>query len=491
MSDRFPTTLSAIALLSAITAAPMSAQERQTFRACYVPEVGAMYMIGFSGLPMECLSSEHVEIGWSEGGASVADHGALNGLGDDDHPEYVREGEAAAGDLEGAFPDPTVAGLQGHALSSTDPSDGQVLTWNAGTTEWEPQTGPMGETDHGNLDGLVDDDHSQYLLVDGVRDATDGFAVTGTFGSGTIPTEGPGVRLMWYPRRAALRAGRVFGDQWDAANVGPRSTAFGVNTTASGDVATAMGDLTTASGAWSTSMGAGTIASGLMSTAMGRNTTASGDRSTAMGSGTIASGVRSTAMGSRTTASGDFSAAMGRLATAQAQSSLVLGRYNLIEGDPTSWVATDPLFVAGNGSSGSSRSNALTLLKNGNLTIAGTLTESSDARLKTRIEPLGSALEPLRSVRPVRFSFREGTGHPGDRQIGLIAQEVEKAFPELVTRDHEGYLSLAYPKLTAVLVGAIQEQQERIEEWDTLLARLLERIERLEAAVRAREEHVP
>ena len=102
-------------------------------------------------------------------------------------------------------------------------------------------------------------------------------------GTGAIPAEGPGVRMMWYPGKAAFRAGRVLGSQWNDSNIGDGSVAFGYETTASGDESTAMGQNTTASGEESTAMGEGTTASGDESTAMGINTTASNNQSTAMG----------------------------------------------------------------------------------------------------------------------------------------------------------------------------------------------------------------
>jgi len=48
-------------------------------------------------------------------------------------------------------------------------------------------------------------------------------------------------------------------------------------------------------------------------------------------------------------------------------------------------------------------------------------------------------------------------------QLGLIAQEVEKIFPELVKTDNNGYKAIAYDKLTAVLVEGMKEQQKQIE----------------------------
>ena len=121
-----------------------------------------------------------------------------------------------------------------------------------------------------------------------------------------------------------------------------------------------------ASGNFSAAMGSDTEASGDYSTAMGRNTTASGHYSTSMGSSTVATGNYSTAMGSFTDASGDYSAAMGFLTKAESFRSTAIGSKNIGGGNPTSWVATDPLFEIGN-SQGTS-SNALTVLKNGTIT---------------------------------------------------------------------------------------------------------------------------
>lgn len=50
-----------------------------------------------------------------------------------------------------------------------------------------------------------------------------------------------------------------------------------------------------------------------------------------------------------------------------------------------------------------------------------------------------------------------------DRQIGVIAQDVEKLYPEVVFTDKEGYKSVDYAKLTPVLIEAIKEQQNLIE----------------------------
>ncbi|MEJ2218781.1 MAG: tail fiber domain-containing protein [Gemmatimonadota bacterium] len=295
-------------------------------------------------------------------------------------------------------------------------------------------------------------------VLDSVRVNGEGsFLATGTYQSGTTvppPMSGAGTRVMWYPEKAAFRAGSVDETEWDAANVGDYSAAFGRNTKAGGPYSTAFGGATTATGAFSA--------------AFGINSIASGDGSIAAGAGV--------------SAIGDYSAAFGS-STSQAYGSLVIGQYNVIAGTQTSWVSTDPLFVAGNGLSITQPSNALTLYKNGNMTIAGTLTQSSDARLKEDMEPLEGTLQKVMQLTPIRYRFRPNTGRPGGEQIGLTAQQVQPLFPELVKQDGDGYLSLSYANLSAVLVKAVQEQQAEIAPLQAKIRALQERNDQLESEV--------
>ncbi len=150
---------------------------------------------------------------------------------------------------------------------------------------------------------------------------------------------------------------------------GHDSSAFGWSTTASGDRSAAFGIGTDATGGSSAAFGSYTTASGGNSAAFGSLVVASGTNSAAFGSSTTASGTRSTAFGSSTTASGDYSTAFGYNTEAKPYASFVIGKYNEISGTTGSWVATDPLFVIGNGASAGSPSNAVTVLKNGNVGI--------------------------------------------------------------------------------------------------------------------------
>jgi len=93
-----------------------------------------------------------------------------------------------------------------------------------------------------------------------------------------------------------------------------------------------------------------------------------------------------------------------------------------------------------------------------NGTIRGNNVSPSDERFKQNIHTLGSSLSKIAQVRGVRFNWKD---NPKEEQIGLVAQEVEKIFPELVSTDSEGYKSIAYGKLTAVLIEAIKELQQQ------------------------------
>jgi hypothetical protein len=104
---------------------------------------------------------------------------------------------------------------------------------------------------------------------------------------------------------------------------------------------------------------------------------------------------------------------------------------------------------------------------NDNLRVAGDVharnfPASSDERLKTRISPLVDVLHKLDKIRGVSFEWNELYSSPkvpkGRKQIGVIAQEVEAVFPELVTTwGEERYRAVDYSKLTAVLIEAIKE----------------------------------
>ncbi len=110
----------------------------------------------------------------------------------------------------------------------------------------------------------------------------------------------------------------------------------------------------------------------------------------------------------------------------------------------------------------------------------GWLHVHSDARIKKNVNPLNNSLDSVLKLNPVSYEWREDvlpssflkTQKEG-RQLGLIAQEVEEVIPELVNKeklyDNE-WKGVDYARLTSVLIGAVKEQQEQIEELKTRIA---------------------
>jgi hypothetical protein len=204
---------------------------------------------------------------------------------------------------------------------------------------------------------------------------------------GNTPAVAGGRGMMWYADKAAFRAGYVVGSRWNKNDIGDYSVATGNSTEASGISANASGTGTEASGDYSFASGHITTASGSHSNASGYFTEAIGDYSVASGDGAKASGVRSFASGFNTIAKGYTSLATGLNTIAQGDNSAtfnlntqangyastVVGKYNdTIVAPETFATANTPLFIVGNGTSNTNRSNAITVLQSGNTGIATT-----------------------------------------------------------------------------------------------------------------------
>ena len=99
---------------------------------------------------------------------------------------------------------------------------------------------------------------------------------------------------------------------------------------------------------------------------------------------------------------------------------------------------------------------------------------NSDARLKKDIAPISDGLQKVEDLNGVYFKWRDS----GEDSIGLIAQDVEKVFPEAVaTDDKTGLKSVDYSKLVAPLIEAVKSQQEEIEVLNSRIGDLESKIE--------------
>ena len=113
--------------------------------------------------------------------------------------------------------------------------------------------------------------------------------------------------------------------------------------------------------------------------------------------------------------------------------------------------------------SGSSTSTGSfgSLVVAGNTSITGTITEASTMRIKTNIETLESPLDKISKLRGVSYNLKKNN----EPSIGMIAEEVEKVFPELVSKDDSGKAAaMSYGRMTAVLLEAIKELKEEVDE---------------------------
>jgi hypothetical protein len=91
----------------------------------------------------------------------------------------------------------------------------------------------------------------------------------------------------------------------------------------------------------------------------------------------------------------------------------------------------------------------------------------SDMRWKKNITPLGNILEKVSLLNSVSFEWRKDEypdiNFDSGVQIGLVAQDVEKIFPELVRTDNNGFKAVAYDKLSVILLEGLKEQQKEID----------------------------
>jgi len=176
---------------------------------------------------------------------------------------------------------------------------------------------------------------------------------------------------------------------------------------------------------------------GKINTALGKEAlrdNKTGNQNTALGAraGCFTNGSRNIFLGYRAGCSSDYSKVSNKLVIANGKERTD----KLITGD----FSTDKVTI------------------HGDIHASGVLTHS-DARLKKDIQPLTHALDSILQLEGKTYRWKEDTTFANKQDIGLIAQDVEKVFPEFVAEDERGYKAIAYSKLTAVLIEAMKEQQ--------------------------------
>ena len=103
------------------------------------------------------------------------------------------------------------------------------------------------------------------------------------------------------------------------------------------------------------------------------------------------------------------------------------------------------------------------------LTVSGDVVVSSDARLKANIASLGSTIAKLLLIDGKSYTMKKD----GKQKIGVLAQDVQKVFPELVSKDDNEMLAVNYQGLVPVLINALKEQDEKISRLENLVQKLI------------------
>jgi hypothetical protein len=104
---------------------------------------------------------------------------------------------------------------------------------------------------------------------------------------------------------------------------------------------------------------------------------------------------------------------------------------------------------------------------------------TSDKRLKENFVNIGKATEKVSKLNGVYFDWKK----TGEHDLGVIAQEVEEIFPEIVTTDEDGWKSVDYSKLTPVLIEAVKELSAQNTDLEKQNAQMQDDIDMLKAAL--------
>jgi hypothetical protein len=116
---------------------------------------------------------------------------------------------------------------------------------------------------------------------------------------------------------------------------------------------------------------------------------------------------------------------------------------------------------------GTTSNNGERLYVSGNIRATGSITANSDITLKKNLLKIKNALEKVEQINGYTYELKEDDSK---RHGGVIAQEIDKVFPEIVNTGNDGLMGVEYGNISALLIEAIKEQNIKIKNLETLLA---------------------
>jgi hypothetical protein len=224
--------------------------------------------------------------------------------------------------------------------------------------------------------------------------------------------------------------------------------------------------------------------------ALYKNTTGTGNTATGMAAlGSNTTGFSNTAIGAKTllSATGNYNVALGD----SAGESLTTGDNNIdigynvfgVKGESNTIRIGNPDIMATyiTGISGQTvvGGTAVFVDSSGKL---GTM--SASTRFSDEIKPMDKASEAILTLKPVTFRYKQDIDPKSVRQFGLIAEEVEKVNPDLVSRDEKGKIySVRYDAVNAMLLNEFLKEHGKVEKLETTVACQQKQIETLTAGL--------
>lgn len=223
--------------------------------------------------------------------------------------------------------------------------------------------------------------------------------------------------------------------------------------------------------------------------AIGSEALASNIRAIAIGEYSKTTGNRSTAVGTHAWATGDYSTAIGYYANAEAPGSVAIGTddtgaaAHALPGWTNQFVlgtTNHNVFVPGHFQIGYSNAASISAA-------SGVLSISSDKRLKNVTSDFAEGLNKIRQIQPYNFTFKadkEKIPH-----VGVIAQDLQKVFPDAVTKNDKGFLAIRQDDMFYAMLNSIKQLdkilQGLVNDFKVLVARVQKLDDKVEGVIKA------